>query len=785
MSKVEPEVVNESDSGYLFNRAVTQLMIRWRWALLAIAAMIAVGSFFLSKQLDFDRSIESMFADDDPVLEPYRELKKRFVGNELVLAVYNDPNLLNPDGTGIENLSKVAAELRNVEGVKDILSLSEVNEALKSVYALARLINRDQSEFPVVDPENDLAKEFLDIFEGYTHSPDGKTVSIVCLLDPKTAEASSRRQTILELREIIGKQLIGKLTGEPVLVSDGFEFVEQDGRRLGRTSIALLALVIIACFRSIRWVLIPIAVVYWSLWVAKSIIVMLGLQMSMVSSMLTAIITVIGVATVIHLIVRYREARSDGRSQEASIEHAFRLLIAPIFWACVTDAAGFSSLLFAETGPVRDFGLMMSIASLCVLVGIVMIVPGLSLLGSFDSIPKRVWGESNLRSALTASTGIMRRSRKLIAVAIALAFVVVSCGIFFLQVETDFTKNFKPGTEIADAYEFVEHRMGGAGIIDVIVPAPKTLSMEYLEKIERLEDELRLIKRENSDELALKKVVSLADLDRVARSLRVLKLISPELRYQGMARVMPTFAAVMRYTADDKQEQDYFRVMLRTSQRGSAQEQQALIDHVQQITSKHFTAEGPTESRPQTTGIFVLLANLVTSLLDDQIKTFAIANLFIFLVMLLALRSIRLAIIAMVPNVVPILMLMGTLGWFGLKLNMGAVMIAAVSIGLSIDSSIHYLWAYQRWRNRGLNVFEAIQQSQHRVGRAAMYSTIALVAGFSTLCISQFIPTIYFGALVSLSMLGGLFGNLVVLPIILLLTEKRKSTNEIQTAATS
>ncbi len=751
-------------------------LIKWRSLFLALAAVSAVGAFFLSRQLDFDRSIESMFSPDDPILKPYQELKQNFVGNEIVLAVYEDPNFLSEDGAGIERLATVAKQLKSVDGVLDILSLAEVNRALEIVYKPVSILKGDGDQKPIVDPKNELAKDFLEIFEGYTHSADGKTVSIVCLLDPSAADTTTRKQTISRLRIIMQRQSKGNLTGEPVLVSDGFEFVEQDGRRLGQTSILLLSLVIVVCFRSFRWVVIPIAVVYWSLWISRSIIVLCGLQMSMVSSMLTAIVTVIAVATVIHLIVRYREARSEGKTKEESIHRALSLLIVPIFWACVTDAAGFSALLFAETGPVRDFGLMMTIASLCVFLGIVLIVPGLSLLGSISFDPQKVWGESNLKSALRASTGFMKRRAKICAALISVAFVVVSAGIFRLKVESDFTKNFKSGTQIAIAYEFVEERMGGAGVLDVVVPAPHSLSDEYFARIEALENELRQISiqleghpNEQDNGPALNKVVSLADLDRASRGLNLPSIVTAEMRYQAIAQVMPTFATTMRRISPGRKQQDYLRIMLRTSQRGSAEYQQELIRRIDEVAKKHFPASNG-QPAAETTGIFVLLANLVDSLLADQLRTFVTASIFIFLVMFLALRSLRLAIIAMVPNIVPILMLMGALGWFNIKLNMGAVMIAAVSIGLSIDSSIHYLWAYKRWRSRGFGVFESIQHTQHRVGRAAMYSTLALVAGFSTLCFSQFVPTVYFGGLVSLSMCGGLFGNLVVLPIILLLT---------------
>jgi len=142
--------------------------------------------------------------------------------------------------------------------------------------------------------------------------------------------------------------------------------------------------------------------------------------------------------------------------------------------------------------------------------------------------------------------------------------------------------------------------------------------------------------------------------------------------------------------------------------------------------------------------------------------------------MLLAFRSLPLALVALVPNALPILMVMGVMGWLGLKINMGAAMIAAVSLGLSVDSSIHYITGFRRARQSGLTVLQALTHVQQEVGRALFFSTLALIVGFTSLLLSQFVPTIYFGALVSLSMLGGLAGNLLVLPLLLsLITRDR------------
>ena len=183
------------------------------------------------------------------------------------------------------------------------------------------------------------------------------------------------------------------------------------------------------------------------------------------------------------------------------------------------------------------------------------------------------------------------------------------------------------------------------------------------------------------------------------------------------------------------------------------------------MAAAHFPGRGCQPA--QVTGSYVLLTNLITSVSRDQWTCFAVATLGVGVMMALAFRSPLLALIALIPNVLPILGVLARWATWVCAVNMGAAMIAAVSMGLSVDSSIHYITAFRRACAGGLGVTQALDEVQKSVGRAAVYSTIALIVGFLALTTSQFVPTIYFGSLVSLAMLGGLLGNIVILPLLL------------------
>lgn len=772
-------------------------LIARRGALFCLALLAAALAYVPSRYVRFDRSIENLFAKSDPLLAPYQRLKRDFGGNEIILVVYRDDELLAASGQGLARQAELVRRIVTVPGIEDCLSLERVSNLLtqleqrRNLSGVLDLFRESaQPQTPaILDPANPLAAQFRQLFAGYTHSADGHTAAIVCMLRPHGGDRSlnvPRETTIAELEKIVhdlpGGLAPGVLAGEPVMIVQGFALLEKDGQRLATWTLVLLGATIVLFFHSLRWLLVPLVVVQWSLILTQALLVVSGFQLSMVSSMLAAIITVVGVATVMHLIVHIRELRTQGVPQVTALRTAGVLLAGPIVGAILTDVAGFGSLMLAEVEPVRDFGWMMVVGSLLVIPAICLIVPALALLFAKDQpTPTAGWGERVIGRGLFHSIDALHARPKTIAVAALLIAGVVSLGAWRLEVETDFTRNFRRGSQIVAAYEFVETQLGGAGVFDVIVPAPAALSADYLERVRRLEAGLRALETHDPAtgraEPALTKVISLVDaLDAVEADAMLAGLTpNPELRYQALAAAMPTFMGALRSKAtgaDGEPRTSRLRIMLRARERQPAAAKQRLIAEVQRLADEAFpppsgVAERAAGDRAEVTGLFVLLTNLIESVLRDQWTTFAAASLAIIAMIWIGFRSWQYALIAMIPNAVPIYMVMGLLGWLGLKMNMGAAMIAAVSMGMSVDSSIHYYSAFRHARRQGKTVREALEACQQSVGLAMVFSTIALIVGFGILITSDFVPTIYFGAMMSLAMLGGLLGNLIVLPLLL------------------
>lgn len=734
---------------------VSNFLVAWRWPLLAAGLLATALAYRPAHHLQFDRSIEKMFAPGDPLLAPYEQLKRTFGGNEVVMAAYVDPKLMS--ARGIARLQSLTDRLSHVAGVDAVVSLS--NTRLKE------------------DIVNDsvFSRAYIEVFTGYAIGADRQTTGVVCMLVSESNAPCPRAETIARIREIVEKHdASGVVIGEPVMVVEGFRALEEDGELLGWVSTIFLMATIVYCFRSVRWVLVPIVVVNVTLLWTKASLVVWDLKLSMVSSMLWAVVTVVGVAAVMHLVVAIREARDTGVPPREALRLAGGEMLVPLLWVLATDAAGFGSLMAAEVGPVQDFGFMMALGSVLAVISVAVMLPGLALLGRIDSDPKRAWGESKLDAALSRLVRAILRHPWLTGFVTIAATAAAGIGALWLDVETDFTKNFRASSPVVRSYALVESRLGGAGVWDIFLPAPAKLDTAYIDHVHRLQqrlrDEVRVVEADGTTQPGLTKVLSLVDaLDALNRdwlTALVARQFSVQSRVRRLEREMPAIVRAVQGEDPLSPGQHYFRIMLRSRERQSAAQKKRLIADVERISREEFP-------QAQVTGFFVLLTNLIDSLVSDQWRTFCIASGTIALMMLVAYRSLALAAVAMAPNLLPMFLVSGIMGWLGMKINMGAAMIAAVTVGLSVDSSIHYIHDFRHFRRRGMSRDDALHEAHQNAGRAMTFTTMALVIGFSALCWSQFVPLIYFGALMCLSMIGGLIGNLVLLPLLLAVVHRK------------
>jgi len=733
-------------------------LFRWRHWLLAGSLMLVLAGLWPASRLKFDVAITSLFPPDDPVLLTYQDSLRVFGGAELIVVAYTDPQLLTAEG--LQHLHDFAATFHDLEplGVEGIMSLADspwprtpLDATPLFEQVTRRSLSRDELQAALLDSE---------LYRNVLLGEDGETTAISIAVRPQRSDPE-RKQLIAGIRARAERNRFATVVaGGPILTHDAALLVEQDGRTLGWVSTFALVLVIGVLFRSVRWVVLPLAVVHVTLIWTQALLWLFEARLSMVSTTLNALVTVIGVASVVQVTARYREEREHAGVADALL----RTMTAAgpaVFWASLTTAAGFTSLLVSSIEPVRNFAIMLSLACVLVFVATAALVPGVVLFGRRPRDPQAAPGERVVERLLetTMEWSLARPWQVGIVALVLVALSVV--GVVRIRAETDFTRNFRRSSELVKGYRFIEEHVGGVGTMELEFAAPDGLTPELAERLRRLDARLR--KTPNITQVL--GLVDALDFFDTGVAGTVSRLLGPTASLQAklllIKRQRPELVH-MFWNEDEKQ----MRLMLRAREQASSDAKTKLITAVERIGREVLDRpDAPADVR--VTGVYPLLNHLVSSLMADQLNTLLCATAGVFLIMCLALRSVRLAMVGLVPKLGPILMVLGVMGWLGLPIDMGTPMIASVSVGISVGFSIHYLYRYRQERLAGASFEQALRATHRRVGSAMVFSNLALVVGFSALALSNFIPTVHFSVLANVALLGGLAGNLLVLPLLL------------------
>ncbi|MEZ6065561.1 MAG: MMPL family transporter [Planctomycetaceae bacterium] len=739
-----------------------EFLLGFRLPLLLIGIAATLVAWPIARSLELDQSIAAFFAPDDPVLVAWQDSQRWFGDDEFLLVAYKLQTGRISGAEHLNELRQFVRQLNEVPGI-DPAGTQSLDSLLRPEFGDSPLDRIAARAYTRVNRDAIMA-----FGEHLVVSEDRTSTSIVLRLEPQDEARIPRSRTFDEIRRLAAEHdPPAFVAGEPIQVNDMFRYVESDSRTLGVWSTGLLLAMILILFRNIRWVLLPLVVVHATLTWTRAILVWSDVRLSMVSTMMTSLVTIVGIATVTHVAVAYRDLRSD-RDPLDAVRETLRLMMPPIFWTGVTTAIGFGALLSSRVLPVRSFGIMLALASLLVLVACAVFLPGGILVGRLDGTPRRSPLQGPLvRGLLTMSSVIERRPRAWLAGLLMIA-AITGVGLLRLRVETDFSRNFRHGSPIRNAIHFFENEMGGVGLWEIhfsfgkphaeLGDSPTSAQLRdaqmaeladeaTLQQTRDLAERLRNLKL--ADGTTLTKVVTLTEgIDFAPGSRLATKL-------DRLHSIQPDFTPALFNAKSGK-----MRMVLRSEEQQPAETKLQLID---QVTA----AARDTFPDARATGLYLLLAKLISSLLDDQLRSFLVASVGILLCIAIAFRSIRIGLIALVPNVFPLLLVIGGMGWTGLPVNLGTAMIASVSMGLTVDSSIHYISGFLRARQAGADYGEAVRQTHQSVGVAVVFSNLILIGGFLVLLLSNFMPLVYFGGLVSLSMVGGLLGSLVLLPLLL------------------
>ncbi|MDY6825402.1 MAG: MMPL family transporter [Thermodesulfobacteriota bacterium] len=601
------------------------------------------------------------------------------------------------------------------------------------------------------------------------------------------------QQLIASIRAIMASHEKGAdlfLGGVSMIANDLIRFIKNDLKIFGAGVFFFLVLMLGIIFRKPRWVVLPMLCCVFSTVAMMGLLGLFGWKVTVISSNFISLQLIITMAIAIHLVVRYREllAENPAAAHYDLVIETVRLKLTPCLYAGLTTVAGFGSLLLCDIKPVITFGWMMVGGIAVSLLVSFLFFPAALVLLKKTPPPPASGGGGVLTSGMAALT---RRHGGAIVAVSAAALIVSVVGISRLTVENAFVNYFKKSTEIYQGMKVIDQQLGGTTPLDVILnfagdDAEKQAQAggkaadnaagkddfdmfaefeaeqsgeQYwftpykMNRIESVHDYLDSIP-------VTGKVLSLGTMLKVAHRLNngkpldsfELPLIYNELPDKYRDQLVSPFVSV---------EHDQARMMVRIVDTSPSLRRNQLIHTIKTEIMERF-GFGPDEVR--LTGMLVLYNNMLQSLFDSQIKTLGVVLLALMIMFLVLFRSVKVSVIAIAPNVLAIAVVLGVIGWLKIPLDMMTITIAAISVGIAVDDTIHYIHRFKREYLAGNDYYTAMERSHGSIGYAMYYTSVTIIIGFSILALSNFIPTIVFGLLTGLAMLIALIAALTLLP---------------------
>lgn len=611
-----------------------------------------------------------------------------------------------------------------------------------------------------------------------------------------------RHQNIMAIRAIMDNyrgdaELF--LGGVGMIADDMITFVKKDLKVFGLGVLLFLILMLFIIFRRKRWIFLPILCCMVSVVCMIGLLGWFGWEVTVISSNFISLQLIITLAIVIHLIVRFREllAKNPQAPTRQLIFDTVRFKLKPCVYAVLTTIAGFASLVLCDILPVIMFGWMMIAGLIVSLIVTFLFFPAVLMLMPRVKPPSKQEWHFSLTSILARFT---ERRGTLIVVISGLLLVGSLIGISRLNVENSFINYFHKTTEIYRGMKVIDQKLGGTTPLDIVIDFEQTgteaapaetvaaesedASDEFDEfdefdeydeaatdekywfnsaKMERVKEVHNYL--DNLPETG--KVLSLATLLAITEKLnngKPLDSLELALLYSETPDKFKTILVNPYVSVEHNQVRFWVRV--RDSEK-SLKRNELLIKIKKDLTGMMKL----NEENIHLSGMLVLYNNMLQSLFNSQILTLGITVLLLTGMFLVLFRSLKIALIAMLPNVLSVTVVLGVMGWLNIPLDMMTITIAAISIGIAVDNTIHYIHRFKDEFQKERNYLNTMHRCHRSIGHAMYYTSITIIIGFSILAMSNFIPSVYFGLLTGLAMLMALLGALTLLPQMLILVK--------------
>ena len=756
-------------------------------------------SGYFSKNFKLDASSDTLLIEGDPDLKYLNEINDRYGAKEFLVLTYTpDESMISENS--INNLSELKSEIQKLPWVHNVITLLDIPLLNSSDDPLIeRLQNYSTLKSQNVDRERGF-KEILNspVFRNFVISEDGKTSGIIVYLKLKDKKKDFKNkkeeeiykdklkkqnhQNILEIREVIKNfSSTSKihLGGIPMIADDMMTFIKNDIIVFGLGVFAFIVCTLWYVFRKLIWIIVPISSCFFSVIIMTGLLGFLGWKVTVISSNFIALMLILTMAMNIHMSTRYLQLSKQFPkfNKLKIISLTTSKMFWPILYTALTTIFAFLSLVFSEIKPIIDFGFMMTFGLIISFIITFSLLPTLISLLISDKINLK---EDKGSSLINFFSKISVYNQNTIFGTTLIIIILSIFGISKLEVENSFINYFDKKTEIYKGMKLIDEKLGGTTPLEVILRFPKADDEKPEEEEDDWEDE-----DENSDKYwftkdkieKIKKVHNYLDsLEPIGKVLSFSSIIDVATQLNNGKELGSLEMGVLYTKIPDnikKEIVDPYISIKDSEARISLRIKDSLDDLRRNDLLKqiNFDLKNKLDLKKdefKLGGVLILFNNLLQSLFKSQILTLGFVMLGIFFMFLILFRNLKLSIIGVVPNFIAAFFILGLIGLLGIPLDMMTITIAAITIGIAVDNSIHYIYRFKEEFSKIKNYNKTLKLCHSTVGKAILNTSITIVFGFSILIMSNFIPTIYFGVFTGIAMLLAMISVLTLLPALLL-----------------
>ena len=773
--------------------------------ILLVFCLITFG--YYSKDFKLDASSDTLLLENDPDLKYLREITKRYGANEFLVLTYS-PNEEIISKNSIKNLINLKEEIQSLDWVENVITILDVPLLDSTDESLTeRIKNFKTLKDETIDRERGF-NEILNspVFRNFLISKDGSTSGIIVyikrdkklielqktggkkLQDYKEYLKNKNHLNILEIRKIISIHQSSAeifLGGIPMIADDMISFIKNDIVVFGIGVFSFIVLTLWFVFRKFIWILIPISSCFFSVLIMMGLLGLIGWKVTVISSNFIALMLILTMAMNIHLSTRFLQLKKEFplKKNTELIYLATSKMFWPIIYTALTTICAFLSLIVSEIKPIIDFGWMMTLGLITSFVITFTLLP--TLLNFFPNNKINIKQQKNsIITKFLEKISLNNQNQIFIITIIVIGLSIF--GISKLEVENSFINYFDKETEIYKGMKLIDEKLGGTTPLEVIIKFPANNINESKENTDDEDfedwdeegdsnkekywftkdkvDKIKLVHDYLDSLPAVGKVISFSSILEVAKKLndnKDLGTLEMGVLYSKLPETIKNQIVNPYISIEDNEA----RINLRIKDSLKDLRRNELIKKI------NFDLENKLNLKKEEfklAGVLILFNNLLQSLFKSQILTLGFVMIGILAMFIILFRNIKLSLIGVVPNFIAAFFILGIIGILEIPLDMMTITIAAITIGIAVDNSIHYIYRFKEEFNIIKDYKKTLKKCHSTVGIAILNTSITIVFGFSILVLSNFIPTIYFGIFTGIAMLLAMISVLTLLPALII-----------------